>query len=189
MLILLIDVILVDQQSSDLLLFYSSFVFFLVCKCYVRLSACQWWILHSGVITVCVMGEVKYLPWYSLKAWLCDGSVIQERFFLMYNLPCILMRFSSAFVFHTCFIFPHLNVYFWGNFCVSVISRFWRRRRSWAGIQDGKQAGDSSSKQRLCPTTQTKTRTRGEWKWLRESVYQVLQTFLWPNKNSSQTAA
>lgn len=30
---------------------------------------------------VCVMGEVKYLPWYSLKAWLCEGSVIQERFF------------------------------------------------------------------------------------------------------------
>lgn len=83
MLILLIYVILVDQQSSDLLLFYASFFFFffLVCKCYVRLSACQWWILHSGVITVCVMGEVKYLPWYSLKAWLCEGSVIQERFF------------------------------------------------------------------------------------------------------------
>lgn len=29
---------------------------------------------------VCEMGEVKYLAWYSLKAWLCEGSVIQERF-------------------------------------------------------------------------------------------------------------
>lgn len=80
MLVLLIDVILVDQQSSDLLLFYASFFFFLSASVDVRLSACQWWILHSGVITVCVMGEVKYLPWYSLKAWLCEGSVNQERF-------------------------------------------------------------------------------------------------------------
>lgn len=63
MLILLIDVILVDQQSSDLLLFYSSFVFFFGLQVLCQAQCMS--VMDSALWCdncVCVMGEVKYLP-------------------------------------------------------------------------------------------------------------------------------
>lgn len=115
---------------------------------------------HTVVITVCVMGEDKML------------GCVKTQSPTKVPLKVIVRSASDSSLFSKVVSFPILIF----SMCVCAVSRLWKWRRSWAGVQDGDHTALNPAKQKLYPTAapSEKTRTGGERGVLRWSTLQVL---------------